>query len=236
MRPIIKHGIIGVGTGIAMYLLMKKHCSANPSQVSGLASGFSGGGAVGGSAAIPDLSTSTDAANTPPPGSCPAGQVLLNGVCQPAVVTSPGTCPDGYSLGPDGQCQPNSCPTGYSIQNGQCVANTPTCPAGYTLGGDGTCILIDTTQNTTQPTRTFPTGSTGRTIKACPTGEVWDVNKPGGPGCVRKASSTTTTRGAGSRPTATAIMADGKEPVHPDYSLMDDLTRNFMIGFGPRMN
>jgi len=64
-------------------------------------------------------------------------------------VSVPATCPTGYTLNGNNQCQMVSnpgCPTGYTFFNGVCT-QTPTCSAGYYLGPNNVCVLDPTCSN-----------------------------------------------------------------------------------------
>lgn len=75
-----------------------------------------------------------------PPTSCPAGETLVSGVCEP-----PTACPAGETL-VSGICQPpTSCPSGEVLSGGKCVPPT-SCPSGEVLSG-GQCVPPSGCQN-----------------------------------------------------------------------------------------
>jgi filamentous hemagglutinin family protein len=90
----------------------------------------------------------------PPTPTCPPGQELVGGICQPI------TCPTGQQL-VGSTCQAITCPTGQQLVGSTCQAIT--CPTGQQLVGN-TCQAI-----------TCPTGQqlVGNTCQAitCPTGQ-----------------------------------------------------------------
>jgi len=94
-----------------------------------------------------------------PPTSCPNGETLTGGVCVP-----PTSCPSGEVLS-GGKCvPPTGCPTGQTLSGGQCVPPT-SCPSGEVLSG-GKCV----------PPTNCPSGQTlvnGKCVPPtnCPSGQ-----------------------------------------------------------------
>lgn len=202
--------LTGIGAGVVVYLLMKKHCQGSATAAPASASDLSGGG--GGSAGFPgavagqviappasvtvsNLNQSPNSNITPtPPG---AAITAMKPVTTPTnnTITQPGATP-----------APGSCPYGFTMVNGVCQVNAPvTTPSGITLPPG---VTFSNPIMSGQPAA----ANANPYISMLPT-----------TGAYAKPYQ-------GMNPGTAYVAADGEL----NLSGLDDETRNFIIGFGKR--
>ena len=147
------------------------------------------------------LTTSmTYAANSGPPGNCPAGRMLdpNTGTCVNAPAGMTGVCPHTRIANGNGGCSPtqtSDCRAGrmFDPNTGTCVnapaGSTTGCPSGQVANGQGGCLP---TQTSNCPAGRIFNSNTGTCVNApagsttgCPTGQIANGNG----GCIMTQSS-----------------------------------------------